>query len=291
LGFKVSFCNTIPIDNQMKRLFVVLISLFFGLSSLMAQRSNEIGVFLGGSFYLGDLNPNGFFKFTQPAVGAIYRYNINNRFSARLSALVGTVEAFDSKSPYAYQQARNLNFKSPIDEFSGQFEFNFFEYEIGNPKFNFSPYIFGGLGFFRMNPKGEINGQWVALQPLHTEGQGTQFNPNAPYHLIQPCIPFGIGIKVTVFKTICMSVEWGMRKTFTGYIDDVNGVYPNTAQLAKQQGPNAALALAASNPSAAPSSELMGSQRGNGKDDWYSFVGVIFSWHAKKMINACFSYF
>jgi hypothetical protein len=276
----------------MKKLFIVLLSLFFGLSSLSAQKkTSEFGIFLGGSYYLGDLNPNGFFKFTKPALGAIYRYNINNRFSARLNALFGEVEAFDAQANNSYQQARNLNFKSPIDEISGEFEFNFFEYEIGNSKYNFSPYIFGGLGLFRMNPQGEINGQWVALQPLHTEGQGTPFNTDVPYHLIQPCIPFGVGIKLTLFNALCLSIEWGLRKTFTGYIDDVSGVYPNPAQLAAQQGPNGALALAMSNRSPVPSETLIGSQRGDGKDDWYSFAGIIISFHPKKLINACFSYF
>lgn len=228
--------RNISFDNQMKKLFIVFSSVFCSVFSISAQKTPELGVFIGGSFYLGDLNPNGFFKFTRPAVGLIYRYNINTRFAARLSGLIGTVEAFDNQSPSAFQQVRNLNFKSPIDEISGQFEFNFFDYEIGNPKFNFSPYIFGGFGFFRMNPKADINNSWVDLQPLHTEGQGTQFNPSGPYHLIQPCIPFGIGIKVSVFKTVCMSIEWGMRKTFTGYIDDVSGVYPNPSQLGKTAG-------------------------------------------------------
>jgi len=256
-----------------------------------AQKSSEIGIFGGCSFYLGDLNPAGFFKFLRPAGGVIYRYNINNRFSARLNALVGSVEAFDNRSSSAFQQERNLNFKSPIDELSGQFEFNFFEYEINNPKESFSPYIFGGFGFFRMNPQGEVNGQWVELQPLHTEGQGTQFNSNAPYHLIQPAIPFGIGIKVSLFKKVCLSVEWGMRRTFTGYLDDVNGVYPNASQLAAQQGPNAAMALAMSNRSNLSSSSLAGTERGNDKDDWYSFAGIIISFHPKNLVNQCFSYF
>lgn len=275
----------------MKRLFIVLnLGLLAVFPSYSQKRTTEVGVFLGGSFYLGDLNPNGFFKFTQPAIGAMYRYNINNRFSARLTALFGEVEAFDNQSGNSYQQARNLNFRSPIDEISGQFDFNFFEYEIGNPKYNFSPYIFGGFGFFRMNPQGEINGQWVDLQPLHTEGQGTRFNPDAPYHLIQPCIPFGIGIKVTVFKALCLSIEWGLRKTFTGYIDDVNGTYPNPGQLAAQQGPNAALALAMSNKSQVPAESLIGSERGNGKNDWYSFAGLIIAFHPKKTHTTCFSY-
>jgi hypothetical protein len=276
----------------MKRQILILISVFIGAVSLSAQKTSEIGVYGGGAFYLGDLNPNGFFKFLRPAGGIIYRYNINNRFSARLNGFIGSVGAFDSKSSSAFQQNRNLNFRSPIDEFSGQFEFNFFEYEIGNPKYNFSPYIFGGFGFFRMNPQGEINGQWVNLQPLRTEGQGTQFNTDAPYHLIQPCIPFGIGIKTSIGKVLCLSIEWGLRKTFTGYIDDVSGVYPNSKQLAKTQGSNAALALAASNPSLNPDKAgMVGTERGNGKNDWYSFAGIIISFHAKKVINECFTSF
>jgi hypothetical protein len=276
----------------MKRAFLVLCSLVICIMPLRAQKSSEVGIFLGCSFYLGDLNPNGFFKFSLPAAGLVYRYNINNRFSARASALIGEVAAYDDQSSSAFQRERNLNFKSPIDEISGQMEFNFFEYEIGNPKFNFSPYIFGGLGFFRMNPQGELNGQWIALQPLHTEGQGTQFNTQAPYHLIQPCIPFGIGIKTSISKTICMSIEWGLRKTLTGFIDDVNGVYPNTAELAVSQGPNAALALQMSNRSSNPDKAAMvGTERGNGKDDWYSFAGIILTFHPKKLVNECFSYF
>lgn len=275
----------------MKRIFLFLSSVILGVSSLSAQQTYEVGVFLGGSFYFGDLNPNGFFKFLQPAGGLIYRYNINNRFSARISAMYGTVEAFDNQSKSAWQQERNLNFKSPIEEISGQMEFNFYEYEIGNPKFNFSPYIFGGFGMFRMNPQGEINGQWVALQPLRTEGQGTQANPVAPYHLTQPCIPFGIGIKTNLSPSICLSIEWGLRKTFTGYIDDVSGVYPNPAQLAASEGPNALSALQMSNRSNQSSTSLIGIQRGNGKDDWYNFVGIMLSFHPKKIVNECFSYF
>jgi hypothetical protein len=276
----------------MKKLILIVSSVFVWALPSVAQQSSELGIFLGGCFYLGDLNPNGFFKFLLPGGGLIYRYNINNRFSARVSGLIGNVTADDSKSNSAFQQERNLNFKSSVDEISGEMEFNFFEYEIGNSKYNFSPYIFGGLGFFRMDPKGKINGQWVELQPLHTEGQGTQSNPSAPYHLIQPCIPFGIGIKTNLSPTICLSVEWGLRKTFTGFLDDVNGVYPNTAQLAASQGPNAALALAMSNRSLnADHASMVGTERGNGKDDWYSYAGIILSFHPKKLINECFSYF
>ena len=282
-----------PLIIKMKRLFLIFSSVFIWALPSNAQKNSEFGIFLGCSYYLGDLNPNGFFnEFTRPAAGLIYRYNINNRFAARLSALAGTLTADDSKSSSAFQRERNLNFKSPVDELSGQMEFNFQEYEIGNSKYTFSPYIFGGLGFFRMDPQGKNGDQWVELQPLRTEGQGTQANPDPPYHLIQPCIPFGIGIKTSFSQTLCLSIEWGMRKTFTGYIDDVSGLYPNTAQLAKATGPNAALALAMSNRSInTDHASMVGTERGNGKDDWYSFAGIIISFHPKKLVNECFSYF
>ena len=199
----------------MKKIFLVLGSVLIGAISSYSQNSNkttEIGIFLGGSFYLGDLNPNGFFKFTQPAYGLIYRYNINNRFSARANVLIGEVTAYDNQSSSAYQQDRNLNFKSPVYELSGQMEFNFQEYSIDNPKYNFTPFIFGGLGIFKFEPYGLIGDQWVALQPLHTEGQGTKANPNAPYTLIQPCIPFGIGIKTSFSQTICLPLNGACAK-------------------------------------------------------------------------------
>lgn len=280
--------------TKFKKIFFAVTCLVASVSVSFAQgKSSEIGIFLGCSFYLGDLNPNGFFnQFTRPAGGLVYRYNLNNRFAARFNAFAGEVTADDSRSSSLYQQQRNLNFKSSIYELSAQMEFNFLEYEIGSDKHIFSPYIFGGIGIFRMDPYGEYNGQWYELQPLHTEGQGTPSNASAPYHLIQPCIPFGIGIKTSFSKTICITLEWGMRKTFTGYLDDVSGVYPNPAELAAQQGPNAKTALALSNPSLNPDkASMVGTERGNGKDDWYSFAGLIISFHAKKLINACFSYF
>jgi hypothetical protein len=278
----------------MKRFFLIISSLFVWVfPSYAQQHTSEIGVFGGCSFYLGDLNPHGFFnQFTRLGYGIIYRYNINNRFAARANLLFGTLYADDSKSSSAFQRERNLNFQSPVDEISGQMEFNFQEYEIGNDKYSFSPYIFGGIGIFKFNPQGKIGDQWVDLQPLRTEGQGTQGNPNPPYHLIQPCIPFGIGIKTSFSQTLCLSIEWGMRKTFTGYLDDVNGVYPNPTQLAESQGPNAALALEMSNRSLnANHATMVGTQRGNGKNDWYSFAGIILSFHPKKLAQACYEAF
>lgn len=277
----------------MKKLFVLFLGSCMYVSTVCAQRSAEIGLFLGCSYYLGDLNPDGFFnQFTRFAGGAVFRYNFNNRLAARANLFLGTLTADDSQSPSASQRQRNLNFKSPVDELSVQAEFNFLEYQLGNPKHSFTPYIFAGFGAFKMNPKGQVGNSWVALQPLGTEGQGTPANSSAPYHLIQPCIPFGIGLKTSFSKGLCLSIEWGMRKTFTGYIDDVSKTYVDPKLLLAFRNVNGPLAVNMADRSLNPDKVAdVGTQRGNGKDDWYSFAGIILSITLHTHHEKCPSYF
>lgn len=277
----------------MKKLAILFLGSVMFVSSAFAQKSYELGIFLGGSFYIGDLNPNGYFdQFTRFAAGGIFRYNLNNRFALRANLLFGTLTADDSQSPSASQRERNLNFKSPVDELSAQVEFNFLEYEMGNSKHAFTPFIFAGFGAFKMNPKAQVSNQWVALQPLGTEGQGTSANPSAPYHLIQPCIPFGIGIKTNFSKGLCLTIEWGMRKTFTGYIDDVNKTYVSPSVLLAARGVNGPMAVELADRSLnADKNADTGTERGNGKDDWYSFAGLILSFQIAKHHEKCYSYF
>lgn len=276
----------------MKKLIVLIAGIFLYSSVAFSQQSMELGVFLGGSFYLGELNPNGFFnQFTRVAGGLVLRYNFNSRLALRGNLFFGSVTADDSQSPSASQRQRNLDFKSPIDELSVQAEFNFLEYEIGSTKHPFTPFIFAGVGVFKMNPQGMLGSQWVALQPLGTEGQGTSANPSHPYQLIQPSIPFGLGIKTNFSRTICLTLEWGMRKTFTGYIDDVSKTYVDPAILAQNRGSNASLAITMADKSLNPDKSVdIGEQRGNGKDDWYSFAGIILSFTIHTKHAHCYSY-
>src|SRR6185312_8103392 len=215
-----------------------------------------------------------------------------NRLAVRGNLFFGTLTADDSQSPSSSQRERNLNFKSPVDELSAQVEFNFLEYELGNPKHPFTPFIFAGFGMFKMNPQGQVGDQWVDLQPLRTEGQGTSANSSHPYHLLQPCIPFGVGIKTNFSKTICITIEWGMRKTFTGYIDDVSKSYVAPSVLLAADGVNGPMAVAMADRSTNPDKASdVGEQRGNGKKDWYSFAGIILSFRVHSTHEHCYSYF
>lgn len=253
------------------------------------KRSAEIGVFLGGSYYIGDLNPLGHFnQFTKPAGGLVFRYNINPRLAARANFLFGSIQGDDAYSNSQGAQQRNLNFKSPITEFSAQLEFNFLDYEIGNEKRKFSPYIFLGLAGFRFKPQGNIGGSWVDLQPLGTEGQGLDGGASKKkYKLIQLSIPFGVGIKANLSQRIGLSIEWGMRKTFTDYLDDVSTIYYDPVALAAARGGTAA-ALSDQSKGTDPNFSNVGRQRGDPTNkDWYSFAGFVLTIKLKPRQESC----
>lgn len=276
----------------MKKYFFTYTFCLLGALAGFSQKrvkSYEVGVFIGGSYYIGDLNPLIHFgPMTKPAGGALFRYNMNSRLSARANLLFGSIQADDAISPDLSQQQRNLNFSSKITEFSGQLEFNFLDYEIGNERRKFTPYIFAGLGVFKFNPIATYGNYKFTLQPMGTEGQGLPGGASKKkYRLTQMSIPFGVGIKTNLSKNIGLTIEWGMRKTFTDYLDDVSTVYYNPARLAAAHGASAAVA---SDPSIGtdPNYSNVGRQRGNPTTkDWYSFAGIGLTIKLKEKRETC----
>ncbi|MDR3047745.1 MAG: DUF6089 family protein [Bacteroidales bacterium] len=236
---------------------------------IYAQKS-EIGAFGGVSFYLGDLNPTTLFANVKPAGGLVYRYNFDARWALKANVIFANVEASDQKNNKNYE--RNLSFKSPITEISAQVEVNFFNlYNVAS--FNrFSPYVFAGIAFFSFNPQAELDGKTYFLQHLGTEGQGLP-GQKKYYSLTNFAIPFGIGLKATIGRFIAVGVEWGLRYTFTDYLDDVGNVYYDNDALRTVRG-NIVADLA-------DRSEFQhshGRERGNiTTKDLYSFCGVIFT--------------
>jgi len=255
--------------KNMRRICIFLVFLLLLTHSLLAQRTGDLGVFGGVSYYMGDLNTQKLFLSPKPAYGILYRYNLNHRLAIQGHYLHGALEASDAKSKV--NPSRNLNFTSPVDEAGVQFEVNFFEYFIGSKMHWWTPYIFGGGSVFFFKPSGIVNGAKVELKPLGTEGQGSTVYPDRdPYHLYSFSVPFGVGFKVSVNKLIGIGAEWGMRKTLTDYLDDVSKTY--YLDLAGANPAQVSPAAYASDPTL---SHNKGMQRGNSKDkDWYSFAGI-----------------
>ena len=275
----------------MKKIGIVLF-LFLISRVLVAQpkdaKTKELGIMLGVSGYAGELNPyNQFSKLVRPAGGLVYRKAINRRYALKSSLLYGSIKGDDAKTNNAFQKNRNLNFKSILLELSGQLEFNFIPYELGNEVFPWSPYIFCGLSGFYFNPKGNQDGTWRELRPLATEGQGV-IPGRKTYLRTQLSFPFGIGLKANMGDNFAFSMEVGLRRTFTDYLDDVSTTYPDQTTLGIAKGPTAVLY---SDPSLNTSVDNNFRQRGNSQNkDWYSFSGIMITYYLRKKPPECPAY-
>jgi hypothetical protein len=264
-----------------------------GMFSSIAQNnrkqyfSHDVGILLGASYYIGDLNSK-HFAMSQPAIGVFYRFNYSYRVAFKAAFNYGSVQGDDSQSSNPDQLERNLNFKTNIMEGSVRTEFNFWEYRTGHKDFLFAPYVFLGIGVFNFNPQAHYQSQWVSLRDLSTEGQGTPLAPGKkPYPLTQVCLPFGIGFKLTLSQQIGLGIEWGPRKTFTDYLDDVSGTYVDAAKLGEYKG---GMAATLSNTSKKPGAiaDDAGKLRGNpNTKDWYFYYGLVISFKLKSKPKEC----
>jgi hypothetical protein len=249
----------------MKYLVLPLLFLVVFLSGTRGQ-DLEFGVFGGGAYYLGDLNPSRHFQSMNLAFGVQTRYNINTRMAVKLSYYRGKVEGSAAGSYYLPE--RNLQFSTPVNDISAVAEFNFFRYFTGSRKNFITPYIYGGIGMMITRPESD----GFSLQPLGTEGQNVGYDGRKPYSLVNLNFPFGMGVKVSVSNRFGITAFWEMHKTLTDYIDDVSKTYylEGTEIDPKQ------VDQYMSDPTMSYSP---GMQRGNSKNqDWYSFTGITISY-------------
>lgn len=254
----------------------LLIPLFFLIAlhntTLIAQRGWEIGGWAGVTHYFGDLNTR--FDITHPNVGlgAVARFNFNERLCFKFSGNYGRIAANDAWSSNAFERQRNLHFRSTIVDGTGALEFNFLEYSYFTKNTRFSPYISLGLSAFYFNPEAKYQDKWVKLRPLGTEGQFQ----GEEYYTAQPALAYGFGFKWALNEYWSLNFELSARRLFTDYLDDVSTTYPKMNDLMKARG---ATAVALSDPSIPDSEGLkigaFGRQRGDKRtNDAYTFFGV-----------------
>ena len=267
-------------NHRIKLLFFVAFAFSFGAKAQQFRPNTEIGILLGTSYYLGDLNTTHFNQ-PLPAAGLIIRKNIDKRFAYKAEVMYLNIKSDERNSEDTIAKNRGLHFKSPIYELSGQVEFNFLPFQPGNPLYTWTPYVYTGISIFHFNPQAESSsGSWLDLQELGTEGQGTtSFPDKEKYSLIQYSIAMGGGFKIAVNPSFNIILEYGVRKTFTDYLDDVSTTYPGDILSMTNE------ATYMSDPSG---SHVIGEQRGDpDKKDWYSFAGITLSFKLNNNTKGC----
>ncbi|MBC7486849.1 MAG: hypothetical protein H7282_08865 [Cytophagaceae bacterium] len=124
---------------------------------------------------------------------------------------------------------RNLTFRSNNAELYTSAMISLFPYEKHFRRRTFiDPYIFIGIGLVYYSPQAYLDGKWVNLRPLQTEGKS--------YSAIAPMVPYGAGVRINFDVNWNLLLEGGYRWTFTDYLDDVSGpTYKDPSTLSSQQ--------------------------------------------------------
>ncbi len=255
------------------------------------KQYTSVGVSLNAMNYFGDLNPaTNFASFhfgdTRPNVGVNIMHRFFPRVSGRFALAYGRIRAEDNTNANRddinarYRYARNMNFRNDIYEASAVVVVDLIENRNNYLKRpDFVPYVFAGVAGFHHSPQGkDQDGNYQDLQALKTEGKD--------YSKFQFSIPFGAGVRYRINRQLDASIEIGFRKTFTGYLDDVNDKYvdlSNATAVAQYFGgfsggtygqgiTNNSDGIAGGfRPAPDPANSA---KRGQNKTDWYTVTGV-----------------
>ncbi len=220
----------------------------------------------------------------------------------RVAFNTGVLEGDDKEAPNkggdeVTRLQRNLNFSTRIWEAYGAVEFypSVFLEQYEDLKGKLRPYGIVGVGVYHFNPKTQDkNGNWVALQPLHTEGQGFPEYPDRKvYNLTQMEVPIGFGFKYYLKENMFIGLEVLHRKLFTDYVDDVSTNYidpiyfnqylsPANAALARQLNYRGTYSWATTRPSS-----IVGEKRGDPKqNDAYFSTILRLGWRLNETSSA-----
>jgi hypothetical protein len=186
-----------------KKTLLSLTFLFSIIAGSMAQRS-EVGFGLGTFNYTGDLVRTYNFKYSKPAATVFYRSNLSKVVSFRAAITAGKIGA--SEKPIdAFAFNRNASFNLFLLEASTVMEYHFLNWRDTKRFIRFTPYLFAGLGLFGLSGKVEKNNE---------------------YSNVQGAVPFGAGVKYIYNTKWYISLEFGIRKTFFDYLDNISAGDP-----------------------------------------------------------------
>jgi hypothetical protein len=208
--------------------FITILLIALCISTSDAQEG-EVGFGIGGLTYTGELERGYNFLNNRPAATVFYRVNLNEGLALKFPITFGLLRDSDNNPTDPFASQRNASMNIFLMEGSLQFEYNFLKFR-DNIYQRWSPYFFGGIGLFLFSGEGERTTQ---------------------YSNIQVALPFGMGIKYIMNPRWVVGVEFGFRKTFFDYLDNISEGDPT----------------------------LKNYQYGNQlENDWYYFLGITLSY-------------
>ena len=195
----------------MRHLTIIILSILSVYSCY--SQINEIGVFIGGSNFIGDVGATNYIAPNQLAIGGIYKWNRSPRHSYRASLIFTDLKGQDSKSDDPRRLQRNYGFSTKITEISAGMEFTFFDFDLHSGKKVATPYLYSGISVAHHTDSYFLN--------------GVQTYENTSSWAFG--IPMALGFKANFLDNFILGIEVGARYTFT---DNIEGNYPKDSAKA-----------------------------------------------------------
>lgn len=192
--------------NKIFSLFICLI-----ISMTTQAQIHEIGVFIGGSNFIGDVGPTSYITPNEPAIGLLYKWNKSPRHSYRFSYTQSKITSNDLDSDEPSRSLRGYRFENNIKEVSLALEFNFFDFNLNGLEKKITPYVYSGINYTMYDGLFIING---------VTNKDTNQNTLA--------IPIALGIKSKLSRRLIIGAEVGARYSFA---DDIDGSLPSNKNL------------------------------------------------------------
>jgi Domain of unknown function (DUF6089) len=180
-------------------------SISFCISFFAHAQRSEVGFGLGTFNYTGDLSHTYKLSNSKPAGIVFFRSNLSKVISFRAAITAGKIGASDKKADDAFAEQRKASFNLFLFEVSPTFEYHFLDWRDEKRPLRFTPYIFAGLALF---------------------GFSGDIDKTAEYSNVQGSIPFGVGAKYVLNPKWYLGAEFGMRKTFFDYLDNISSGRP-----------------------------------------------------------------
>jgi Domain of unknown function (DUF6089) len=188
----------------MKRLLYIITLLTITFSA--TAQINELGLFVGGANYIGDVGPTNFIAPKDLAVGVMYKWNRSPRHSWRAAFNYGKISSDDADADASGRKQRGYSFTNSVKELSLGLEFNFFEFNLHEEGFKWTPYIYTGLSY-----------AWFNEQYRADDNEGEDYDTGSSL-----AIPMTVGIKAHIARDFTVGFETGVRYTFTDNLDGSN---------------------------------------------------------------------
>lgn len=166
---------------------------------------HEIGIFVGGSNYIGDIGKTSYIDPNEPAFGLVYKWNKSPRHAYRISYTQSTISANDTNASDLSRRKRGYSFKNNLKDITIGLEFNFFDFNLHQLGKRTTPYLFTGISYVNYDEKYFLTN--VAQLDINHG---------------KIAIPMTLGIKSNITPSIILAAEVNAKYSFTDNLDGSN---------------------------------------------------------------------